>query len=203
MEAQKDLDKWLKFLNPENLKDNLMFSSLYVAFFEAFKDYVIEEVKFFYISGFKNHKYIISKEYETEVKSKDKSIVKATLIWLKEHNAIEENDITIFEELLQYRNKLSHELLELLFEGLPEQLPVKLIQLVDLRIKIERWWILNIEIPTNPDFDASMEIKEEDITTHSQMFSKLLFDMLSGDEKTANYYQNEFKNKFAKQNEKN
>jgi len=42
---------------------------------------------------------------------------------------------------------------------------------------------MNIEIPTNPDFDSSIEIKEDDITTSSQIFNQLIFDMLSGDEK--------------------
>jgi hypothetical protein len=32
--------------------------------------------------------------------------------------------------------------------------------------------------------------------TSSQIFNQLIFDMLSGDEKKASYYQNEFKKKF-------
>lgn len=195
---QENIDKWLKFLDPENLKENLMFSSLFIASFEAFKDYVVEEVKFFFNNGFSDGEFTFSEDYTTKVKALDKSLLKATLLWLKDLDAIDDNDIQTYNELRQYRNKLSHELMTLLFEGLPKELPEKFAQLITLRVKIEKWWIMNIEIPTNPDFDATTEVKEEDIMTSSQMFNQLIFDMLSGDEKRASYYQNEFKQRFDK-----
>ena len=199
MKEDKDnIDKWLKFLDPENLKENLMFSSLYIASFEAFKDYVVDEVKFFFNTGFSEDEFTFSEDYISKVKALDKSILKATLLWLKDLEAIDEKDIEIFEELRQYRNKLSHELMTLLFEGLPQELPEKFAQMIALRIKIEKWWVMNIEIPTNPDLDGNHEIKEEDIMTSSQIFNRLVFDMLSGDEKQASYYHNEFKQRFNK-----
>jgi len=194
----ENIDKWLKFLDPENLKGNLMFSSLYIASFEAFKDYVVEEVKFFFHMGFVDGEFTFSDEYNTKVLALNKSVLKATLIWLKGLDAIDEKDIDTYNELRQYRNKLSHELMTLLFEGLPQELPEKFAQLIALRVKIEKWWIMNIEIPTNPDSDASTEVKEEDIMTSSQIFNQLIFDMLSGDEKRSSFYQNEFKARFKK-----
>lgn len=197
-ENQENIDKWLKFLDPENLKGNLMFSSLYIASFEAFKDYVVDEVKFFFTDGFENGEFTFSKKYNTKVKTLDKSLLKASLLWLKDLEAIDKKDIDTYDELRRYRNKLSHELLTLLFEGLPQELPEKFAQLIALRVKIEKWWFLNIEIPTNPDFELNTEVKEEGIVTFSQIFNQLIFDMLSGDEKRASYYQNEFKKKFNK-----
>jgi hypothetical protein len=197
MKENKDnIDKWLKFLDPENLKGNLMFSSLYIASFEAFKDYVVNEVKFFFNTGFLEGEFTFSEEYSTKVIALDKSILKATLLWFKDLEAIDETDIEIYDDLRQYRNKLSHELMTLLYEGLPKELPEKFAQLISLRVKIEKWWIMNIEIPTNPDFDGSPAIKEEDVMTSSQIFNQLIFDMLSGDEKRASFYQNEFKERF-------
>jgi len=198
MQNVENIDKWIKFLDPENLKGNLMFSSLYIATFESFKDYVIDEVKFFFHNGFKDGQDIFDPKYETHVKSKDKNITKASLFWFLEMDAIAENDIDLYDDLRQYRNKLSHELMNLLFEGLPEELPLKFSQLLQLRIKIEKWWMLNIEIPTNPDFDNMDEINEDSIMTSTQMLSHLIFDMLSGDEKKANYYREVFIKKFNK-----
>lgn len=190
-------EKWLRFLDPENLKENLIFSSLYIATYESFNDYVIEEVKFFYNTGFTNGEYVFSDSYKSDVLSKDRSQVKATLLWLKDSGAIVDRDIDIFDELRKYRNKLAHELMSLLFEGLPEELPDKFIELIKLRVKIEKWWILNIEIPTNPDFNAHIEILDKDITTSSQVFNQIILDMLSGDEKKASFYQNEMKKYFT------
>lgn len=196
METPRDKEKWLRFLDPENLKDNLLFSSLYVAYFESFKEYVVETVKFFFNTGFSEDEYIFSDDYKTKVLSKDKSPIKATLIWLKELEAIDQSDILLYDELRQYRNKLSHELLTLLFEGLHDDLPKNLTKLINVRVKIEKWWILNIEIPTSGDYEAHETPTEEDIMTGSQLVNKLIFDMLSGDEKKANYYREEFAKKF-------
>lgn len=197
MENKENIDKWIKFLHPENLKDNLMFSSLYIATFESFKDYVIDEVKFFFHVGFSEGKDSFDPRYIESVKSKDtKYIDNASLLWLIEIEAISTEDFELYKELRQYRNKLSHELMTLLFEGLPEQLPEKFHQLIQLRTKIEKWWILNIEIPTSYDFASDKEITENDIFTSSQMFNQLIFDMLSGDEKKATYYRDEFIKKF-------
>jgi hypothetical protein len=195
-ENNDNINEWLKYLDPENLKGNLMFSALFVATYEALKDYIVDQVKFFFNVGFGDDESTFSEEYNTKVKVLDKSILKASLLWLKNLEAINDADIETYDKLRQYRNKLAHELMTLLFEGLPQELPEKLAQLIALRVKIEKWWIMNIEIPTNPDFDESTEIKEEDIMTSSQLFNQLIFDMLSGDEKRAYYYQNQFKQRF-------
>lgn len=196
MSEKENLEKWMKFLDPDNLKDNLLSASLFIAVFESFKDYVIDEVKFFYNTGFSGDEYTFDPKYNSDVKTLDKSLIKASLKWLKNNSAIEESDLLLYDELRQYRNKLSHELMTLLFEGLPEELPVKFNDLIELRVKIEKWWILNIEIPTSGDFNSEDEIGESDIVTSSQMVNKLIFDMLSGDEKKANFYRDEFKKNF-------
>ncbi|MCB8999344.1 MAG: hypothetical protein H6540_04650 [Bacteroidales bacterium] len=198
MNENGNIDKWLKFLDPENLKGNLIFSSLYIASFESFKDYVIREVKSFFTNGFANGEYLLDPKYTSHVLSKDKSQLKASLLWFMDMGAIDEEDLNIYNDIREYRNKLSHELMELLFEGLPEELPKKFNQLINLSIKIEKWWILNIEIPTNPDFDNIENINEEGIMTSSQMLYRLIMDMLSGDEKAANFYKNEFLKYFNK-----
>ena len=191
-----NIDKWIKFLDPENLKGNLMFSSLYIATYESFKEYIIETVKYFYHKGWNDGKDIFSRDYDTRVLSKSKYPVMASLLWLKELEAIDEADIDLFGELREYRNKLSHQLMELLFEGLPKELPKKFSELIALRIQIEKWWALNIDIPTNPDLDLEAEINEESIVTHTQIFSKLIFDIILEDEKKAKYYQDELKKHF-------
>lgn len=197
MEKNENIEKWIKFLHPGNLKDNLMFSSLYIATFESFKDYVIDEVKFFFHVGFSDENDNFDPKYIESVKSKDKKYIdNASLLWLIEIEAISQEDFELYKELRQYRNKLSHELMTLLFEGLPEELPEKFNKLIQLRTKIEKWWILNIEIPTSCDFDSEEEITETDIFTSSQIFNQIIFDMLSGDEKKATYYREEFIKKF-------
>lgn len=70
---KENTDKWLKFLDSDNLKDKLIFPALYIATFESFKDYIVDEVKFFFNSSFRNGEFTFSERYKTEVLSKDKS----------------------------------------------------------------------------------------------------------------------------------
>ncbi len=193
MNEKENIEKWIEFLEPNNLKENLLSASLFIAVFESFKDYVIDEVKFFYNTGFSDGKYTFDDKYNSDVKSLDKSLIKSSLIWLRNNSVIDDVEIELYDELIQYRNKLSHELMSLLFEGLPEELPIKYNQLIELRIKIEKWWILNVDIPASADDNLSSDIDESDIITSSQMLNQLIIDMLSGDEKKATFYQNEFK----------
>ncbi|GAI47696.1 unnamed protein product, partial [marine sediment metagenome] len=57
--------------------------------------------------------------------------------------------------------------------------------------KIEKWWILNVEIPTNPDLDG-MEIDKEGIVPGQIMTLRLLLDIALGTEKESKFYYNEF-----------
>lgn len=189
---KENLDKWIAFLKPETLKDNLTYTSLYIAIYESFRDYIVTEIKSFYCTGFSDGELIHSKDYEKKVLKLHKNNLVASLLWLKQQDAIDDNDLKKFENIRSDRNKLAHELLNILFEGIPTTLAQNLSDLIDLRIKIEKWWVLNIEIPTNSDFDAALEVKDEDIHTSSQLLYKIIFDMLLGDEKSSNFYYEEF-----------
>ncbi|MCZ4695529.1 hypothetical protein [Ancylomarina euxinus] len=188
---EDNFDKWINFLDPQNFKKNLTSISIYIAFFETFKDYVVDEVKSFYNTGFAQNEDKFCLGYKKNVLVKDKNVLNASLIWLQEMNAICEQDIAKFHQLRKFRNKLTHEMMGLLFEGVDE-LPQQFKDLITLKIKIEKWWIMNVEIPSNPKFDGRDDIKEDDIGTSSEMLNRLITDILSDDEKTANYYKDEF-----------
>lgn len=60
-----NFEKWLKFLKPENLKDNLICCSLYIAFFETTKAYIVDQIKSFYLVGYDSlNGDIISLDYK-------------------------------------------------------------------------------------------------------------------------------------------
>lgn len=188
-------DKWISFLKPENLKGNLISCALYIATFESFKDYVTEEVKFFFHTGFGPEGDRFSENYKKKVLAKNKSPVTASLLFLKDLEAINEEDIELFNKLRVYRNTLAHKMIDFVYEGVFDIYWDNLYGLMNLRIKIEKWWILNIDIPTGGNFKATDNTTEDDIQTGSQIFNKLLLDILMGDDETAKYYHDEFKKK--------
>jgi len=107
---------------------------------------------------------------------------------------ISDEDITEFGNLRRYRNKLSHELTKILLdEGLElEEFTNNLTKLFSLRIKIEKWWFFNFEIDLM-DIENAEELTENDVTTGGQIIYRLFMDLLSDDEKQANYYADELK----------
>lgn len=143
--------QWANLLNPEILRDNLVFASVYIALYEMLEDIVIEKAKDFYLSGLKNGKFIY-RNYESEVLSKDKRIVKASLLWWKEVGAIDDNDIALFEKIKYVRNRLTHELTTVICEGVPNETVLLFSELIHLINKIEKWWLLEVEIPTSCDY---------------------------------------------------
>ena len=186
--------KWERFLDPEVLRPNLILASIYIAAFEVLKNSIIERLRFFYVSGFDQNGDIISPEYEDEVLAKDKSLTYASLKWLKEHEAITDEDIEKFTKAKKCRNLLAHEITRMLMEGLPDDFGERFNDMTALLDKIERWWIIYFEIPINPELAENIDkIDLERIIPGPIASLKMMIDVALGSNETASYYINEFR----------
>lgn len=183
---------WERFLKPENLKANLIILSLFITSYEILKDSIITRIRNFYTNGFNEKGWIVNKEYQTEVKSLNKSLLYASLEWLKNMKAIDDNDIEEFNEIKKCRNELAHEIVNFITRGStinPLPLFPKMINLLD---KIEKWWILNVEIELNPNLNDK-EIDEKGIVPGPIIMLRVLMDIALGNEKESRFYYNGFK----------
>ncbi len=189
---KNNFNKWLNFVNPENLKDNLTFCSLYIMLYETTTDYIIQQVKDFYITGYDDDLgfTIDAKKYKKDVLSKDKNVLNASLLWFKNADAINQDSIVKFSEIRKYRNILVHEMLNNIFEGLDKNFVHHFFELVDFRIGLERWWFINIEHPTS-DNDNNEDFDEDSIITLTQVLYRIIMDIISGN-KNSEYYYKEF-----------
>lgn len=189
--------KWEEFLNPELLRGKLISASIYIATFEFLVDSIVERIKSFFINGFDANGPLISPEYKTEVLSRNTSRIYALLSWLQEQNAIDSKDVQAFDKIKKYRNEVAHELPKIISgeTGIAflEQFPV----MVSLLKKIEVWWIVNLEIPINPDL-ADAEIDETGIVPGPVWTLQLMIDLALAEPEKANYYLNEFKKRRIK-----
>lgn len=186
--------RWKRFLDPEVLRPNLILASIYIAAFEVLKNSIIERIRDFYVAGFDGKEWVISPEYKESVLSKDKSPTYASLKWLKASDAINDEDTEKFNKIKECRNLLVHEITKMLMEGLPPGFEDQFGEMVALIDKIERWWIINVEIPTNPDFDGKYdEIDENGIIPGPILSLRVLFDVALGSDESARFYINEFK----------
>ena len=184
---------WEDFLNPQVTRARLIAASIYIAAFEALKDSIVGRIRDFYWSGFDDSGDKTDPEYQSEVLARNRSPVYASLDWLKEQGAIDAHDLATFENAKACRNILAHELLELLgSEGLPVNFDQCVTEIVVLLRKIEMWWIVNVEIPTNPEYDG-VEVDEAKVLPGPVMSMQVLMDIALGDEERSRSYYDEFR----------
>ncbi len=199
MGNEEFLEQWERFLTPEILRTNLIMASVYIAAFEILKNAIVERIRDFYLIGFDSNGFIIDPKYKETVLIRNRSPVYASLDWLKEAGAITDADIEVFERAKEYRNLLAHELTRLLMEGLPQDFSERFQDMVTLLDKIERWWIVNVEIPTDPDFVADPgEIDEEGIIPGTMINLQMILDIALGPDERAYAYVREFKKRVQK-----
>jgi len=182
---------WGRFLNPDALRTNLIVASLYITAFEMLKESILERPREFFSVDYDKDGLIVGEKYNEKVLSLSKSPLYASLFWLKDINAIDDNDIEIFDKIRTCRNDITHEIVNYISKG-AETDPLPLFNSsIDLLYKIEKWWILNIEIAINPDFNGK-EINEDDIVPGKIMILRLLLDIALGSEEESIFYYNEF-----------
>lgn len=181
-------EQWEQLLTPAVMQEKLISASLYITAFELLKESIIGRIRSFYMVGFDQNGDIIDDEYKAAVLSRKKKLVYASLDWLSEHEVIDENDFQAFERIRKTRNSLAHELPSMVMGGKDFQHVERFQELVSLLRKIEVWWVVNMEIPVNPDFDGK-EIDEEGIVPGPVLMLQMMLEVLSGNEDLLKYYQ--------------
>ena len=182
---------WEKFLHPETLRTNLISISLFITAFEMFKAQVIKKPETFFCNGFDENRLTISKDYASDVLSKNKSKLYASLLWLKEMDAIDQSDIDVFDSIRKHRNEVAHEPLEFIASHTREFDISKFQSLISLLKKIEVWWLINYEIAIDPDMlpeDADID----GIVPGPIWSLQLMLDIALGNEPVEGYYYNSF-----------
>jgi hypothetical protein len=151
-----------KFLNPGAIKSSLMLSALYLAAYELLKDAIIDNIREFFSFEYKDGKAIPDGQYKNEVLQVHKDLLCASCLWLKRNGVITASEIEEIENIRRHRNQVAHELPRLLVDPDLNLNVGYFLRIRELLDKIEIWWVTNVEIPSNPDFDG-LEVNETDI----------------------------------------
>lgn len=158
MYSEEFIKSWDRVLNPETLKNRIISYSLFITSFELLKNVIVDKVEFFYIGSFFDE--FCQADYENRVLKKSKSKLYASLLWLEEMGAINEDDVNHFNELKAIRNKASHEMFEVLLTESTTDIQAKLSDALNILNKIEIWWFQNLDMAIDPesypeDFDVT------------------------------------------------
>lgn len=146
-----DLLKSLKDVeNSEKVKRRLIITSLYVTCYEALKDSIVDQVRKFYIPYNNPAKVSNSdedkKEYEKDVLRLDKYLFHASILWLKKMGAVNAEDEERINKFRDLRNKIVHNLSDVIFYWQKIISEKEIIELRNLINKIDVWFIKNLEL---------------------------------------------------------
>ena len=155
------------------------------------KNSIIDKIKDFYTNGFNDAGLIISPEYKDKVLSLNKSILYASLKWLQEMDAIDENDMSKFEHIKKCRNTLTHEMLTFASSGVDFDIPAAFQEMIDLLRKIELWWFVNLEMDINSEAYPD-DLNIDDVTPGPVWSLQMLIDVALGPEDVARKYYDHF-----------
>ena len=138
------------------LQENLTFTSIFIALYEHFTDYVVFNVKDFLCDiEIKDGKLICKKteEYNSEILNRivdekgNKDVIKASFLWLADNGAITDNDYKKFLALKGVRNKYAHEMAKIIYNGVDEEEITLLFDMYSLYSDISKWFFTEIEAP--------------------------------------------------------
>ncbi len=180
-------NKWEAFLDPDKLRPKLVSAAIYIALYEVLKGVVIDRIEDFFMQGFDENGVITSPKYKTDVLSLGKGRLQASLEWLRKSEVIDASDVEVMEVLRIQRNELAHDLFDVVTGSKTSDFTALIPAVIALISKIEKWWVVNVEIPTNPDF-SGQEIDETGVLTGTMMSVQLLNIVALGPPEEARQY---------------
>lgn len=172
----------MDFLNDKDineLKSNTQKAALYIAVFEALKAFIIDNVATYVIGSINFDRTNNEKEFEEKVLDNyPYNVDYASLIWLEKQNAIKHSDFLMYQELRKLKEDLTKKIMFGLKDGLPSNINSYFEKLFEIRIKIEKWWVLEINIDSNVEFEGE-KITGEDIVANSENVRPFLINLLT------------------------
>lgn len=181
------IEEWTNILDPQILKPNLEFISLYIALYEKLEDTIISRVKDFYtVIELNDIEYqnkvlnLYDPKKCSKINKQCKTLI-SSLIWLLDANAITDNDINIISNLKKERNKLTHEMFDLLSQGLPKDVHVRFSDMISVFNKIEKWWIIEIEIPGSCEIENIENVDIDNVMSGHMIILQLILNIAAND----------------------
>lgn len=165
--AQEFHPQWKNIFDKDKLKGSVNIIALFITVYELLEDRIITYPKDFYtivefdeVAKRNYEKHVLSlydKDACPKIKTRNKALI-ASLMWFKTGGAIDDNDINVFADSRNRRNEIVHEMLTTITEG-ADKLVEQFALMYGLFCKIEKWWILEVEVPISGEFP---NLTEED-----------------------------------------
>lgn len=177
--------QWEDFLNPDVVRRRFATAGLYLVAHEMLVASIKEPIlEFFSQEWSENKGWHLSEKYRREVlaldpKGKDDTL-RGSIRWLEKMEVIDANDLKIIEELTQARNIFAHELRSVISTGKMPEFEKIFPKIVSLVTKIDRWWVINIEMAVD-DQCANKDVEPENVTPGTTLLLQFLEQIALGE----------------------
>ena len=180
--------EWKNLFDIDVLKDSILMIALYITVYELLEDTVIAKPKDFFTivdwdeeAQAEYRKHVLSLYDPNAIPgiNKQRKDIISSLLWFKKLNAIDDGDIQVFTDSKQLRNSLTHQMFQAIGEGGSKYVG-QFCKMYDLFCKIERWWIMEVEIPISGDYDPD-KIDEMNVMSGHMVILHCILDMLEKD----------------------
>lgn len=189
-------DPWENLLNPDVLRQRFVRSGLFLLAHEMLENAIVNRLHDFYSDSWTaENGWEESEQYKEKVLSlvpKGKSVRwRSSIAWLQKMGAIDDNDAQRIHKLTDERNRLAHELRDVIGGSRSHDFDQLFPELAELVLKIDRWWVINVEIATDPDL-MDKEIDEAEVQPGSAILLRMLTQIALGEDDEAWAYYKDF-----------
>jgi len=194
-EREKAFRGWAKLLNPEELRTNLVRAAIFFTAYEFLSQALIEHLEGFFSDGSDANGPILGDDYRSKVLALHQMPFFASAIWFRNSGALTDEDLDRLQEIREHRNFVAHHIPEILGSVESEVRSDLLRAIAEIVRRIDLWWIREVEIPTNRDFDATDPDDIDLGTTFSMRMAvlDLLLQVADGNEETLRQLYEQFK----------
>jgi len=170
---------WLKALDPRAVRSNLLLAGLLLTAYELVRSTIVDKVRSFFCWEYRGAKLIDSDEYRDHVISRHEDRLHASCLWLQDMGALEQRDLTTIGNARKHRNALAHELPRFLADARKHVDSELLAEMQEVLAKVGRWFIREVEIPSDPQCDGKT-IDDSDILSGNSLLLQVLIDAAIG-----------------------
>lgn len=178
-------EAWTAFLNPEVVRAKLISAGLFLVAHEMLLDSILRHPRFFFSDSFTAADgFVPGPEYAEKVLALDprgkNDPLRGSIAWWRAMDAIDEADEISIRLVSDARNCLAHEMTAMVGGSKPPAFAEHFGTLMALVNKIEKWWIINFEVATDPDWDGE-EIDETGVVPGPAWMMDMLAQVALGE----------------------
>jgi hypothetical protein len=133
----------------------LVQASLVITSYELLKTSIIDEIQTFFADEWREGVWLDSDEYQREVLRDGMSRLAGSLAWLQRNDVLTADQVSSFERLRAERNRLTHELADVLLSPAKDVDTSVISAAVEIAESLGRFWG-GIAVDTDPAFDGQV-----------------------------------------------